>query len=338
MSSILVTGGAGYIGSHFVRKCLSSFPDQQLLVIDNLSEGHIEALPKTQRVVFAKADIGDVDTMRSLMQQHDVEAVVHFAASCYVGESESNPNKYLQNNVINSLKLFDAMGQSGVSKIVYSSSCAVYGNPRILPLKEDHPMAPINVYGMTKHMVELALSSLSRTLEWACVPLRYFNAAGTNAEASLGELHDPETHLIPLALQVANGKKDRLDVYGNDYDTPDGTCVRDYVHVDDLSDAHCRALRLLEGKKNFFQAFNLGSEFGASVQEVVETCRQVSGREIAVHFAPRRQGDPPVLIADSQKARDLLGWKPQHDLRETIASAWEWETRRSAVALQITNS
>lgn len=327
MSSILVTGGAGFIGSHFVRRCCGQFPDRKIIVLDNLSEGHLESIPATPQVHFAHLDVGDKIGVEQLLVQHEVDAVVHFAASCYVGESENNPPKYFHNNVVNSLNLFAAMQTCGVRKIVYSSTCAVYGYPKAVPIDENHPLAPISVYGLTKHLVEQVLAANARCSGWSYIALRYFNAAGTDSESLVGELHEPESHLIPLALQTANGKRDSLQVYGADYDTPDGTCIRDYVHVNDLADAHCRAVLLLANQP-VSEAINLGTACGASVKEVVDICKDVSGRDIQVNYCPRRGGDPPVLVANSDKAKKVLGWQPKQGLRETITSAWEWEQRK----------
>ncbi len=324
---ILVTGGAGYIGSHFIRTYLSRTPGSALVVVDNLELGHKEALPDSAAVYFLHQNTGDIGVLKSVFERFPIRAVVHFAASCYVGESEQNPLKYFQNNVVQSLNLFQAMEETQVRKIVFSSSCATYGNPRYSPIDEEHPQEPVNVYGRTKLIVEQALQALASRLGWSCVMLRYFNAAGADDSGLIGESHDPETHLIPLALQTALGKRECLEVYGNDYDTTDGTCVRDYIHVSDLAQAHCEALNLLEAGAGT-QAINLGTTSGASVLEIIEMCRQVTGKDIPYRLMPRRAGDPPALVAQAGKAGRVLNWKPGYDLRRIIETAWSWEKNR----------
>lgn len=324
---ILVTGGAGYIGSHFIRAYLEKAPNAAVVAVDNLSEGHKESLPDTSHVYFLHKDAGNVEALKAVFERFPIRAVVHFAASCYVGESEGDPIKYFKNNVVQSLNLFEAMEETGVRKIVFSSSCATYGNPEYSPLDERHRQEPVNVYGRTKLMVEQTLQALVTRLGWSCVSLRYFNAAGADDSGQIGESHEPETHLIPLALQTAKGERQSLKVYGNDYDTEDGTCIRDYIHVNDLADAHCQALKLLENGKRW-EAINLGTTSGASVLQIIEMCRQVTGKDIPYEIAPRRPGDPPCLVAESSKAASLLDWKPKYDLRRIIETAWSWEQNR----------
>lgn len=324
---ILVTGAAGYIGSHFLRRILSLRKETEIIAVDNLCTGHKEALPQDERVKFHCLDLGDLDSISSLLVKHKVEAVVHFAGSCYVGESESDPFKYYKNNLLESLRLFESMNASGVKRLVFSSSCATYGIPEFLPLTEEHPQKPINIYGHTKLMVESLLSELRRSLGFSFACLRYFNAAGADESMEIGESHDPETHLIPNALKALADENKELQIFGDDYDTRDGTCIRDYVHVNDLSDAHIAALELLESKPCGI-GVNLGTGYGASVKEIVELSEKISGRKLRARVLPRRPGDPPVLVASSERARELLNWVPKHGLESILASAWNWELNR----------
>lgn len=326
MSNVLVTGAAGYIGSHFVRRFLSLRPDGNVVSVDNLSEGHSEALSRDARVTVVDGDIADTKLIVKLLNDYQIQAVVHFAANAYVGESQENPFKYFDNNVKGSINLFKAMDECGVNKIVFSSSCATYGNPSYFPLDENHPQNPVSVYGMTKLIVEKALIALSGAKGWSFACLRYFNAAGADDSGEIGESHDPETHIIPLALQTALGKREVLSVYGDDYETDDGTCVRDYVHVNDLADAHVQALDKLDGGAQIF--LNLGSSVGASVKEVIHLCEEVSGKKINVKYCPRRPGDAVKLAADHKRAKEVLGWAPQYDLRKIVETAWNWESNR----------
>jgi UDP-glucose 4-epimerase len=321
---ILVTGGAGYIGSHFVKVYLDQHPGSEVVVVDNLSEGHREALAFSDKIHLVPENIGNPEGMKAVFARYAVEAVVHFAASCYVGESQENPTKYFHNNDINTLHLLAAMEAAGVTKLVFSSTCATYGNPVRLPIDETHPQQPINVYGLTKLIIEMALKAYCERLNWRVTALRYFNAAGADDSGLLGEHHDPETHLIPLVLKVAHGERAAAEIYGDDYDTPDGTCIRDYIHVNDLADAHCRALNKLESQTGF-EAVNLGTTTGASVKEVIDLCREITGHAIPVNVTPRRPGDPATLVANADKAFSLLGWKTQYDLRRIIETAWAWE-------------
>lgn len=326
---LMVVGGAGYIGSHFVRRYCSRFPQKPVLVVDNLSEGHVEALDGLSQVTLVQADIADTAQMQSLIEQHQITAVVHFAASCYVGESSKDPVKYFKNNVAGTLSLLEAMEKTGLRRLVFSSTCATYGHPVQVPMDESHPQAPINVYGVTKLMVEQVLRQYHAHLGWSYVALRYFNAAGADPEGFIGESHNPETHLIPLILQTALGKRPSIDVFGTDYDTPDGTCIRDYIHVYDLADAHIAALELMENSSNpVGEAINLGTTLGASVKEMIEQSEKLTGLPIAVNYSARREGDPPRLVANAAKAKALLGWQTQYSLGDILTSAWQWEQKR----------
>lgn len=320
----LVTGGAGYIGSHFIKRYLDTMPGEEVVTVDNLSEGHADALKFSPRIHFERQDIGNTDALVEIFRKYQVETVIHFAASCYVGESQQDPAKYFQNNCIHTLNMFKAMQICNVRQIVFSSTCATYGNPEYMPLDEQHPQKPINVYGSTKLMTEQALRAYSIAQGWSYVALRYFNASGADESGLIGEHHDPETHLIPLVLQTALGKRNAIQIYGNDYETPDGTCIRDYIHVNDLASAHIAAIDYLR-KNPGGEAFNLGTTTGSSVLEVINTCREVTGRDIPVEYVERRPGDPPMLVANADKANQLLGWKTEYDLKRTVQSAWQWE-------------
>jgi len=323
---LLVTGGAGYVGSHFLHQYIRH--DQSgCVVIDNLSEGHSQALEQAG-VQYVNGDIGDQSALDRLFERHKIDAVVHFAASAYVGESQSLPFKYLQNNIVQSINLFEAMDRHGVRKIVFSSTCATYGIPDYVPIDEQHIQRPVNVYGNTKLIVEKILQSLGETRGWSFIALRYFNAAGAADDGSIGESHDPETHLIPLVLKVASGVLPHVNINGDDYDTADGTCIRDYIHVSDLARAHCQALDLLRSQPNTRQCINLGTEQGASVKEVIAVCEAVTGKKITTVIGPRRSGDPARLVANAAMAEKLLGWKPQHDLKSILETAWQWEQNR----------
>lgn len=331
ISMLLVTGGAGYIGSHFVKSYLSK-PGSEIVVVDNLSEGHRRALHSlgdelTRRIHLIEADIADESTVAEAMERFNVDSVMHFASLCYVGDSEAEPSKYFENNIAGSLKLFKVMDALGVKKIVFSSSCATYGNPKYVPLDESHPQNPVSVYGLTKYIVEQALQSYGRTKDWSTVCLRYFNAAGADESGQIGESHEPETHLIPRVLKAAKGEIDHLEVFGDDYDTEDGTCIRDYVHVNDLAEAHCLALDLLN-KKQCNEAINLGTADGASVKQVIDLSKEITGKDFRVVYSKRRAGDVSKLIANCSKAKELLGWQPRYDLRKTITTAWNWEQNR----------
>ena len=319
-SSVLVTGGAGYIGSVTVERLLAA--GCRVVVLDNLSKGHRSAVPSEVSLVVG--DIGDTELVTGLLREHDVDSVIHFAAMSLVGESMEKPAEYYDNNVVRGCRLLSAMAAAGVSKIVFSSSAGVYGEPESVPILENAPTEPVNVYGDTKRVFERVLEWQSHSVGLKHISLRYFNAAG--ASANCGEDHSPESHLIPLALQAAAGKRAGLTVFGNDYDTPDGTCVRDYIDVRDLSDAHIAALAALdEGRSG---VYNLGNGEGASVLEIIETAERVSGRKVPWEYGARRDGDPARLVASASLAREVLKWKPGHsELSDMIGAAWEWMQR-----------
>ena len=316
---VLVTGGAGYVGSHAAKFLATAGHD--VWIVDNLSEGHRAAVGNLPLVV---ADLADQSAITNLLKSNRIEAVMHFAAFAYVGVSVREPAKYYQNNIVGTLALLDAMLAADVKRIVFSSTCATYGIPAKVPISEDHPQAPINPYGFTKLAIEHALADYSHAYDLSYAALRYFNASGAADDGTIGEDHDPETHLIPLVLQVALGQRESVDVFGTDYPTPDGTCVRDYIHVDDLAAAHVLAIeKLTDGKA---LKLNLGTGRGASVQEVVDIARAVTGHAIPTRRCPRREGDPPELVAEPAAAKRELGWVAKHkDMRGIIESAWRWQ-------------
>ncbi len=318
--NILVTGGAGYIGSHTVLALAAA--GFTPVVFDNLSTGHEQAVPKG--VTLVRGDIHDIDFVTETLRRYDIAGVIHFAASSLVGESMENPAKYYENNVEGTLHLLLGLQKAGVSKIVFSSTAAVYGEPEKTPIEEDFPHNPTNVYGRTKLVIEHMLSDFSAAYGLRYVALRYFNAAGAAEGGAIGEDHNPETHLIPLILKAAQGVRDHVAVYGTDYPTKDGTCIRDYIHVTDLAAAHVLAMRyLLDGGES--DVFNLGSENGFSVREMIETAKAVTGVDFKVTEEARRAGDPAVLIASSTKCKKILGWHPTHSsTKEIFASAWAW--------------
>ncbi len=296
---VLVTGGAGYVGSHAAKQLANSGHD--VLIVDNLAEGH---RPAVGNLPFVSASLLDSDRLVATMKEHKIEAVMHFAAFAYVGVSVRDPAVYYHNNIVGSLSLLDAMRAAGVNRIVFSSSCATYGIPKKVPITEDHPQNPISPYGFTKFVIERAIADYSHAYGLGYAALRYFNASGAAADGTLGEDHDPETHLIPLILQVALGQREYVEIFGTDYPTPDGTCIRDYIHVDDLATAHVAALEKLQPGMEL--KLNLGTGHGASVQEVVDLCREVTGHPIPIRAAPRREGDPPALVADASAAKREL--------------------------------
>jgi len=319
---ILVTGGAGYIGSHMVK--LLAERGDTVTVLDDLSTGHADAVRGGK---FMRGDIADVASTRGLLRQDGIEAVIHFAACSLVGESLADPLKYYARNVAGTVSLLQAMREASVAKLVFSSSAAVYGNPQRLPIDEDHPREPTNPYGSSKLAIERLLAECSAAYGLRAATLRYFNAAGADAGAGLGERHDPETHLIPLVLRAA-AENGSVSVFGSDYPTRDGTCVRDYIHVVDLCDAHVRALDWLSDSGRY-DCFNLGNGEGFTVLEVIEAARRVTGRQIRIVSAGRRAGDPASLVADASKAKRVLGWQPQRAHIETIVEdAWRWEQRK----------
>ena len=319
---ILVTGGAGYIGSHAVKELRTQ--GLVSLVYDNLSTGHQWAVKKDELI---KGDLGDISQLQQILRQKNPVAIMHFAASSLVSESVERPEFYFRNNVINTLNLLEAMLASGVKYFIFSSSAAVYGNPHHIPIPEDHPLEPVNPYGEGKVFVEKALSWYGKIHGLKYVSLRYFNAAGADPEGELGETHDPETHLIPRILEVALDKRPSIEIYGIDYDTVDGTCIRDYIHVSDLAQAHILALEaLLNGHSS--RIYNLGNERGFSVRDVIEAAREVTGHPIPIKESPRRPGDPPVLVASSDRIKKELAWKPRYDdLKTVIETAWKWMQR-----------
>ena len=319
MLRILVIGGAGYIGSHMVKR-LGQL-GCQVTTLDDLSSGHRDAVLNGEFVLGSIAD----EALLNRLLRRGFDAVMHFASFIQVAESVQQPAKYYHNNVVNTLKLLDAMRVHGVQRFIFSSTAATFGEPEYTPIDERHPQKPINPYGRSKRMIEEVLADYDTAYGMKSVCLRYFNAAGADPEGKLGERHEPETHLIPLVLQAASGRRPHISLFGRDYDTPDGTCIRDYVHIADLCEAHWLALQsLMDGAGS--QAYNLGNGNGFSVQEVIDTAEQVTGRKIPVVNATRREGDPARLVADSTLARKQLGWMPQYgQLRTIIEHAWKWE-------------
>lgn len=319
--AILVTGGAGYIGSVAVADLQAKGED--VVVIDNLAYGHREAIVSS--VHFYEGNIGDKILVKNILSKHNIEACMHFSAFAYVGESVEKPNIYFENNVGQTLKLLDVLIENNVKRFVFSSTCATFGEPIYVPIDENHPQKPTNPYGWTKFMVERILETYNTAYGLKFVALRYFNACG--ATEVLGEHHEPETHLIPLVLFAAQGKIPHVSIYGNDYATPDGTAVRDYIHISDLSAAHLLALEHLRSDKPS-EFINLGNGQGFSVKEVIETARRITGKQIEAKIAPRRAGDPSKLVADAKKAREILGWKPNFpDIESIIESAWKWHEK-----------
>ncbi|TYQ16277.1 UNVERIFIED_CONTAM: UDP-glucose 4-epimerase [Acetivibrio alkalicellulosi] len=317
--AVLVTGGAGYIGSHTVAELIDK--NEEVIVVDNLEKGHREAVIGGKLIV---GDLRDSEFIKDVFNKNSIEAVIHFAAYIEVGESVGNPLKYYNNNVIATLNLLTAMKEAGVNKIVFSSTAATYGEPENIPILETDKTLPTNPYGETKLTVEKALNWCDKAYGTKYAVLRYFNACGAHKSGKIGEDHNPESHLIPLIIQVAMGKRDYISIFGNDYNTPDGTCVRDYIHVSDLAQAHCLALEKLR-RGNDSQTYNLGNGKGFSVREVIDVVRKVTGCKIEAVDAPRRPGDPAVLVASSEKIKNELGWAPEAaDLEMIVESAWNW--------------
>ena len=318
---VLVSGGAGYIGSHAVRQLMWS--GYEPVVFDNLLKGHLQAI---KDVEFFEGDLLDKDSLRRFFKENIVDAVMHFAAHSLVGESMKDPYKYYENNVAGSLNLFKAAMDAGVDTFIFSSTAAVYGQPDTVPITEDAPKSPLNVYGRTKLIIENMLSDFAEIYGIKYKALRYFNAAGADEAGDIGEDHTPETHLIPIIFQFVNGTRSQLMVFGDDYPTKDGTCIRDYVHVTDLADAHVLALKdLFAGGES--GAYNLGSEEGFSVLEIIRAAEKAAGRSIPYEIAERRPGDPAVLIASSKKIREALGWAPKYGIDEILSSAWQFHKK-----------
>jgi UDP-glucose 4-epimerase len=326
--TVLVTGGAGYIGSHAVLALQQAgYP---VVVLDNLVYGHRDIAEQALKVELIVGDTNDRALLDNLFASRPIGAVMHFAAYAYVGESVSQPDKYYRNNVVGTLTLLEAMVAANIKKFVFSSTCATYGVPTQVPIPEDHPQNPINPYGATKLMVERILADFDPAYDFKSVCFRYFNAAGADPDGRLGEDHNPETHLIPLVLLTALGQRDSVAIYGTDYPTPDGTCIRDYVHVTDLATAHVMGLEYLLNGGNS-DRFNLGNGNGFSVKQVIEAARRVTGREIAALEQERRPGDPPALVGSGTKASEILGWKPQFgDIDTILRHAWDWHQKRHA--------
>lgn len=320
---VLVIGGAGYIGSHTARALRRA--GHEVIIFDNLSTGY-EILAAGFELV--KGDMLDAAALRPVLERAD--AIMHFAAHAYVGESVTNPRKYFHNNVEGGLSLLNAAMEAGVKKVIFSSTCAVYGEPSKVPIEENTPRQPVNPYGVSKLFFEQALEAYDRAYGLRYASLRYFNAAGADESGEIGELHDPETHLIPLALRAAAGLGPELHIFGSDYPTPDGTCIRDYVHVNDLASAHVKALdHLVAGKESV--ALNVGTGSGYSVQQVISAVEEVTGKRVPRKMVPRRPGDPPALVANPAKAETLLDWKATRRLRDVVATAWNWMERSVAM-------
>jgi len=322
MTHVLVTGGAGYIGAHCCKELKKH--GFEPVTLDNLIYGHREHV---KWGAFRQGDAGHIDHVRDCLTAYPIQAVIHFAAFAYVGESVSDPRKYYENNLKCTINLLAAMLDNRVKAMVFSSTCAVYGIPTSTPIDEKHGRSPINPYGRTKRMIEDILQDYDTAYGLKSICLRYFNAAGADPDAEIGEMHDPETHLIPLVLDAAAGKRAAIEIYGTDYPTPDGTCIRDYIHVTDLARAHVLGLQhLLNGGDS--DVFNLGQGSGYSVKEVIERAAHISGRDIPIVVGKRRPGDPPVLVASNQKALGRLGWKPEYtDLDGIIRTAWNWHSK-----------
>lgn len=315
---VLVVGGAGYVGSHTVRLLLAQ--GHEVWVYDNLSLGHRESVPAGRLI---EGNLTDRALLMQVMRDKEIEAVMHFAAYALVGESVQHPAMYYQNNVIATFELLEAMRAVGVWRFVFSSTTATYGQPEKMPISEDTPQNPINPYGFTKLVVERALADYAHAYGFGVAALRYFNASGAASDASIGEDHDPESHLIPIVLQVALGQRPHISIFGTDYPTEDGTCIRDYIHVEDLATAHLAALQKLQ--PNSVLQMNLGTGVGHSVQQVIEACRKITRHAIPAVIGPRRAGDPACLIADSSKAQRELNWKPKYvSIESIVETAWKW--------------
>jgi UDP-glucose 4-epimerase len=317
---VLVTGGAGYVGSHAVALLLRS--GHEVVVYDDLSRGHAASVPEE---ILVRGELADGTGLAALLAERQIDAVMHFAAFALVAESVADPALYYRNNVVGTLSLLEAMRFAGVHRVVFSSTCAIYGEPERVPIREDALERPVNPYGFTKLAIERALADYACAYGFGYAALRYFNACGASPDGSIGEDHDPETHAIPLALAAALGRRECFTIFGTDYPTPDGSCIRDYIHVDDLAEAHLLALDRLEPQQRL--CLNLGTGRGFSVREVVDSCRRVTGREIPVENGPRRPGDPPELVADPALARETLDWNARYvDLDRMVETAWRWHS------------
>ncbi len=325
---ILITGGAGYIGSHTAINFINN--DYEVIVFDNLENGHQETIDTLQNignVKFEKGDLRNIEDIENVFNKYKIDAVIHFAAFALVGESVENPSKYYRNNVFGTLNLLDTMIKHNVKKIVFSSTCATYGEPQYTPIDEQHPQSPINPYGNSKLCVEYMLKDYDTAYGLKSIRLRYFNVAGCDKQTRIGEWHEPETHLIPNILKSTFGENKTFKIFGNDYDTPDGTCIRDYVNVEDLAEAH-RLAYLYLNKNNKSDVFNIGTEQGDSVKKVFDTCEKVLNKKIPVEIVDKRAGDPAKLYANANKAKDILKWQPERSLEDSIKSAYNWEYKQ----------
>ncbi|MBQ8662206.1 MAG: UDP-glucose 4-epimerase GalE [Alphaproteobacteria bacterium] len=322
MQKILIVGGAGYIGSHTLRRLADK--GYECVVLDNLDNGHREAVDT--RAEFERADLLDKESLQRVFDKHSFDVVIHFAAFIMMGESVADPQKYYRNNVAGTLNLLEAMLAHNVKKIVFSSTCGIYGNPQYMPLDEKHPQCPLNPYSQSKLMIENIFKDYAAAYGLKYIALRYFNASGAAPDGSIGESHNPESHLIPLVLKAIKGELENIRILGNDYETPDGTCLRDYIHVDDLAAAHCLAVEKLDDFQGFI---NLGTGIPTSVMQIISAAEKVTGKKCPVVIDKRRPGDATVLYADNSKAREILGWTPQYtDIEDIIRTAWNWETNR----------
>lgn len=325
---ILITGGAGYIGSHTTLNFLNN--GHKIVVFDNLKNGHIETIKTLQKlgnIEFIKGDLNNIEDLENLFKNYDIDTVIHFAGFIQVEESVKNPSKYYSNNITGTLNLLDTMVKYEVKRIVFSSSAAVYGEPIHTPIDENHPKAPLNAYGKTKAMTEDILDDYDRAYGLKSICLRYFNVAGADSDIRIGEWHEPETHLIPNILKSIFEQDKTFKIFGTDYNTADGTCIRDYVNVEDLAEAHRLAYQYLK-ENNKSNKFNLGTEQGNSVREVFDTVEKITGKNITVETFPRRDGDAAILLANAEKAKTILGWKPKRTLEESINTAYLWEKSR----------
>ncbi|TAA72355.1 UDP-glucose 4-epimerase GalE [Planococcus salinarum] len=320
--SILVCGGAGYIGSHTVKELIGKY---EVVVLDNLTTGFPALLD--ERAIFIEGDLGDPVVLDRVFTEHNIDAVFHFAANSLVGESVQKPLKYYSNNVGATVVLLQKMIEHGVGKFIFSSTAATYGIPETDIITEETPTNPINPYGRSKLMVEQILSDMAQVYDFQYTVLRYFNAAGAHPSGQIGESHDPETHLIPLIMEQLLGHREKISVFGTDYKTADGTCIRDYIHVKDLADAHILAYEGMNNGKVSNEVFNLGNGEGYSVKEIIDVCEKVAGKKAVVEYTDRRHGDPAVLVASAGKIREVLGWTPGYDLEEIIKSAWKWHNK-----------